>query len=584
MPQHFRSIHHSPRTFLNLLMPHADENHFLIGEGSDRREYFRDCDCVGCNEFFAVGNIGIRHESYTAVSNTPTVPEQRITYHPERNEYTVEIVNGIESAVQTISEQFVAQMPNGVNLWSDTDRGPLTRAMLEEARNRVLNARPLNDLYTVQVNSGISSTGSMNHYIQALTSRIGSQLTIPVNPLFSNVTDTINWTDDIFDVPLEGSKKMITATQMGIRETNKYFIADRYGQKFRSPKGTTPDERAAALNKIKQAIRKERARMARLNSYADAFRIYDRQPNEFYNRYVQTRTKRIRESKAPINRTRHIAAEIEFICGLDKGAMGLLLAKSNVANYLCLKEDGSIQVNDGECECAFCSDGCQGGANCGYDDEDDTNNCECVCANASPDKQYGHELVVCAPAEMFEGVLQTALAIVNGKEAKGKVNKTCGLHIHLDARFSDYHSMYEALTLNQQLLYSMVPQTRKEGRYSKMSKFTSWKEAEVNTDRYQGINPHSWRKYQTIEVRLHSGTTNFNKISRFVRLLQALAYSVPKKLESLDDLFNCGIDPLTSIYVINRLSLFKEDHKDWSWLNGKDLSMLNNVIEQGEVA
>lgn len=538
MPHQIYGTNHSGGLYLAHVAAHPLEISFTVGEGPNRYNFERHCPCSDCIAFFARGQIPGQWQPHTAESlgsiPTPIEPQTRITARPQYDDWLVEAVNGQEQITTTaISNEALVSTGTALNL-----------QMLRDAYTAVMAPSP----YTGMLNAW----NTTNNYGMGL---------------FNTIKEM-------------GDKKMITAKQMDIRETNKFFIADRYGQKFRHSKGITEEDRASALNSIKRAIARHRTLIRRPVDVLE-----HKEAGGIYARFMEKRTRAIREGKKPINRTRHIAAEIEFLSKLEKGKLGLLLAASPMATYLCLKDDGSI-TTDGLCECDVCANGCRGGSECTYDEDEDTTHCECRCENAAPDegKMYGHELVVCAPAEMFEGVLQSALAIINGNEAKGRVNKTCGLHIHLDARFSDYHSIYEALTLNQHLFYSMMPLTRKDGRYSKMSRYTDWKEAEFNTDRYQGINPHSWRKYQTIEVRLHSGTTNFNKIKHWVRLLQAVGYGAPKQLESLDDLFNCGIDPLTSIHCLNRLKLFQAEHKEWSWLNGKDVSVLANVIEQGEVA
>ena len=55
-------------------------------------------------------------------------------------------------------------------------------------------------------------------------------------------------------------------------------------------------------------------------------------------------------------------------------------------------------------------------------------------------------------------------------------------------------------------------------------------------DRYYMINGTALKKYKTIEVRLHSGTTNFNKIKNWVELLKGIVKSEAPIFTSLDSM------------------------------------------------
>jgi hypothetical protein len=97
------------------------------------------------------------------------------------------------------------------------------------------------------------------------------------------------------------------------------------------------------------------------------------------------------------------------------------------------------------------------------------------------------------------------------------VNKSCGLHIHLDCRGKDQK---EVLTIARKMnawLYSLrelVPPSRLENQYCRFGVST--------TDRYRAVNVCSFREHKTLEVRLHSGTVDYTKIISWVRLLELL--------------------------------------------------------------
>ena len=103
-----------------------------------------------------------------------------------------------------------------------------------------------------------------------------------------------------------------------------------------------------------------------------------------------------------------------------------------------------------------------------------------------------------------------------------KVNKSCGLHVHLDCRkYTEPEVIEQAKKFGYTLdvLERLVPKSRRDNNYCKL---------EVGTpsgDRYKAINLASYRERQTIEVRLHSGTTDFNKIINWARLMHGILNS-----------------------------------------------------------
>jgi hypothetical protein len=105
-----------------------------------------------------------------------------------------------------------------------------------------------------------------------------------------------------------------------------------------------------------------------------------------------------------------------------------------------------------------------------------------------------------------------------------QVNKSCGLHVHLDCRdLKPSKQNPDVINLNSaryrgkrlhnclKVLSTLVPKSRRGNSfcYLRMS----------SKDRYSAINLVSVKELNTIEIRLHSATTDYNKISRWVNLL-----------------------------------------------------------------
>jgi len=104
------------------------------------------------------------------------------------------------------------------------------------------------------------------------------------------------------------------------------------------------------------------------------------------------------------------------------------------------------------------------------------------------------------------------------------VNKTCGLHVHLDCRG---RSKDEVLKLAKKLdkwLYALrefVPESRR-GLSNSGRNFCAFGISPSGNDRYRAVNMRAYYDKKTLEIRLHSGTTDYTKIISWIRLLETL--------------------------------------------------------------
>lgn len=211
-------------------------------------------------------------------------------------------------------------------------------------------------------------------------------------------------------------------------------------------------------------------------------------PNSLRTAIESRRARLVFLSKSPKTEERHISVEIEFGCKKDRSQLGIALLSAGVADYVELKSDGSVKD-----------------LGPGY---------------------YPHEIAVCVPVSKRNEIISSVLKVLN--ESGAKVNKTCGLHVHLDMRGYDHTKAFSNLVSAQTILYQMIPASRRDNTYCKKTVNKSFAYHRNSSNRYQGINPCSFRKYRTIEVRLHSGTTDFTKITNFMDILSAVAYNETK--------------------------------------------------------
>lgn len=129
-----------------------------------------------------------------------------------------------------------------------------------------------------------------------------------------------------------------------------------------------------------------------------------------------------------------------------------------------------------------------------------------------------------------------------------KVNKSCGLHIHIDARDLFYEQLKGILIVAktfEDIIFKIVPPSRSKSRWcrrvpmkkhhikrinSNSDLIQSWYESsdtypdfdKYNDSRYHGLNLHARVYLGTIEFRYHSGTNNPDKIKNWITICQSI--------------------------------------------------------------
>lgn len=147
-----------------------------------------------------------------------------------------------------------------------------------------------------------------------------------------------------------------------------------------------------------------------------------------------------------------------------------------------------------------------------------------------------HPIEMVSPVLSSEGGLarlQTACGVLNATGAQ--VNKSCGLHVHIscadftDEQFVNCFKNYQRL---ESLIDSWMAPSRRgnENTYCKsVARFNFDRcytptdvQYEMGNNRYYKLNAMSWGMHHTIEFRQHHGSTNYSKISHWVKFCAAL--------------------------------------------------------------
>jgi len=175
---------------------------------------------------------------------------------------------------------------------------------------------------------------------------------------------------------------------------------------------------------------------------------------------------------------------------------------------------------------------------------------------SAPDGFFAVEITVLTRLDRPDN-LKKACELLN--KIGAKVNKSCGLHVHLDARHlgtSDVKKIGVKFERALPVLAAMVPPTRRSNTYCALSV------SGLKGGRYHAVNLTAYRKFRTIEIRLHSSTTDFQKIIHWAKLLSAIfnASKIPRIVSNLNDLTDfVSIPEDTLEYCAQRTALFSPE-------------------------
>lgn len=144
--------------------------------------------------------------------------------------------------------------------------------------------------------------------------------------------------------------------------------------------------------------------------------------------------------------------------------------------------------------------------------------------------------VVMPPLDNFSDLIKVTRAL---RAAGAKVNRTCGLHVHIDARrmpprqavriAQNYYHLRDLINA------SLAPSRRDntychicvfnytEAQVNELPQFESWSELLLHySSRYLAVNFQAYARHKTLEFRQHQGSINFSKIKRWVLFIMSL--------------------------------------------------------------
>jgi len=146
------------------------------------------------------------------------------------------------------------------------------------------------------------------------------------------------------------------------------------------------------------------------------------------------------------------------------------------------------------------------------------------------DNEQGVEIVALFKEKDAGNIIPRICEVLKAKRISARVNTTCGLHVHLDMRHRIVSECYKNLYYSQNIMLGMVSEDRRTNdRYCKANvtpdfdrQLREGKTLNSEGARYHVINAEAYRKYKTLEVRLHGGTVNATKILNWVNMLTTI--------------------------------------------------------------
>jgi len=302
----------------------------------------------------------------------------------------------------------------------------------------------------------------------------------------------------------------------------------------------TADDIRQALNTFKSKLRAKRKRSSEVEADSRSILGYEYEtvggvfvkPGSIIS--IQNNTdqmRRIQTPKKPAKqfKNNYIGIELELFCKLDRPNLLRKFVEARLAGYIYVKDDGSLRPEN---------------------------------------NYYPHEVTILCRQDDVKDIVPKIIKVLRSPDCDAAVNNSCGMHIHIDARNRDPIVMYDRLVRALPLLTKLVPKDRTTNRYCMYNTCSDLKSYYIDgkiengptnrEQRYHAINPVSIASHKTIEVRLHSGTLNAEKIINWIDICTSI---VDKEFDgqlSIPENFYWSIKKDMDLlqYMIKRSTLF----------------------------
>lgn len=138
----------------------------------------------------------------------------------------------------------------------------------------------------------------------------------------------------------------------------------------------------------------------------------------------------------------------------------------------------------------------------------------------------------------------------------GRVNATCGLHVHLDTRHMS-HSKYISRAAGLRTMFKA------------WAKYTVNKRRATNyfcniegRDRYSAVNTQCRNEHNTIEIRIGHSTLNVMKVRLWTDFLRWAISAKKSEITSFEGFMSSSCEPVIKAYLLSRIVKFADTWQD----------------------
>ncbi|PCI45825.1 MAG: hypothetical protein COB41_00100 [Proteobacteria bacterium] len=231
------------------------------------------------------------------------------------------------------------------------------------------------------------------------------------------------------------------------------------------------------------------------------------------------------KKKGPLNRSKHVGIEIEFDSASSLGDIFADFTDAGLSRHVSLVTDCSVD--------SWLRDG---------DDWDD---------------DEGYEVRIIDTQKNIANTLKKVCDVL--KKHKAEVSSDCGLHVHIDCRSRDTSLVFKNLLKAQKLLYRLVKEDRLNSSYG------CYRDIHTATQDSRHRFGIEVSRINTVEVRMHHGTVDFNEINNWINLLTKIAGKRTKYKRK---------DYVSPLSLLNAISLEKDKKKGIR-------SILKSLVDEG---
>ena len=139
---------------------------------------------------------------------------------------------------------------------------------------------------------------------------------------------------------------------------------------------------------------------------------------------------------------------------------------------------------------------------------------------------------------------------------KCEVNKSCGLHIHLDSRHMSANKFTRKANKMDEAMKNWiqftVPFSRVSNSYCRVFDDNS-------RNRYKAVNRTAFQKFSTLEIRIGSASLNTRKVKSWAKMLHYV-FNTKEDCSTIQGLLKSDASPDLKAFAISRICHFYESH------------------------